>query len=120
MSVCGGSRPSSGGCHEIMHAADALFPGTASHGELAGLGALFCTFLRGDERRFAQIAACLGRHGLPRSPADVGLGADQFVEVVAFAPRTRPDRYTILEHLAMSPDEIRRKLADYADAVADH
>jgi glycerol-1-phosphate dehydrogenase [NAD(P)+] len=119
MAVCGSSRPSSGGCHEIMHATDSLFPGTASHGELAGLGALFCTYLRGDERRFAQMSDCLARHNLPRIPADVGLDADQFVEVVEFAPRTRPDRYTILEHLAMSPDEIRRKLADYVDAVAD-
>jgi glycerol-1-phosphate dehydrogenase [NAD(P)+] len=119
MAVCGSSRPSSGGCHEIMHAADALFPGTASHGELAGLGALFCTFLRGDERRFTQMADCLARHRLPRTPADVGLDAGQFVEVVQFAPRTRPDRYTILEHLAMSPAEIRCKLAEYDDAVAD-
>jgi glycerol-1-phosphate dehydrogenase [NAD(P)+] len=120
MAVCGSSRPSSGGCHEIMHATDSLFPGTASHGELAGLGALFCTFLRGDRRRFAQMADCLARHRLPRTPADVGLDTEQFVEVVEFAPRTRPDRYTILEHLAMSPDEIRRKLADYDNAVADH
>jgi glycerol-1-phosphate dehydrogenase [NAD(P)+] len=30
MAVCGSSRPSSGGCHEIMHATDSLFPGTAS------------------------------------------------------------------------------------------
>jgi glycerol-1-phosphate dehydrogenase [NAD(P)+] len=118
MAVCGSSRPCSGGCHEIIHATDTLFPGTASHGELAGLGALFCTFLRGDERRFAQMAECLARHQLPRTPADVGLNAPQFVEVIEFAPRTRPDRYTILEHLAMSPDEISRKLADYVDAVA--
>src|SRR4051812_22210009 len=120
MAVCGSSRPASGGCHEIMHAIDALYPGTASHGELAGLGALFCTFLRGDERRFAQMSACLSRHQLPRLPADVALDADEFVEAVVFAPRTRPDRYTILEHLAMGPDEIRRKLADYAESVADH
>jgi glycerol-1-phosphate dehydrogenase [NAD(P)+] len=119
MAVCGSSRPSSGGCHEIMHATDSLFPGTASHGELAGLGALFCTFLRGDERRFAQMADCLRRHRLPRTAADVGLDADQFVEVVEFAPHTRPDRYTILEHLAMSPAEIRRKLDQYVQAVAD-
>jgi glycerol-1-phosphate dehydrogenase [NAD(P)+] len=118
MAVCGSSRPSSGGCHEIMHATDSLFPGTASHGELAGVGALFCTFLRGDERRFAQMAHCLSRHLLPRTAADLGLTADQFVEVVEFAPRTRPDRYTILEHLAMPPAEIRRKLAEYDDAVA--
>src|SRR5689334_5608710 len=118
MAVCGSSRPASGGCHEIMHATDSLFPGTASHGELAGLGALFCTFLRGDERRFKQMSECLARHQLPRTPADVGLGEEQFVDVVEFAPRTRPDRYTILEHLAMSRDEIRRKLAEYVDAVA--
>src|SRR5689334_14178391 len=60
MAVCGSSRPASGGCHEIMHAIDSLFPGTGSHGELAGLGALFCTFLRGDKRRFGQMADCLG------------------------------------------------------------
>ena len=117
MAVCGSSRPASGGCHEIMHAVDSLYPGTGSHGELAGLGALFCTFLRGDERRFGQMSECLGRHQLPRLPQDVGLTGEQFVDAVSFAPRTRPDRYTILEHLAMTPDEISRKLADYADAV---
>jgi glycerol-1-phosphate dehydrogenase [NAD(P)+] len=119
MAVCGSSRPSSGGCHEIMHAVDALFPGTASHGELAGLGALFCTFLRGDHRRFVQMAGCLRRHRLPLTHTDVGLSTDQFIEAVEFAPRTRPDRYTILEHLAMSADEIRRKVAEHDDALAD-
>ncbi|AEV89150.1 dehydrogenase [Actinoplanes sp. SE50] len=117
MAVCGSSRPCSGGCHEIIHAADALYPGTASHGELAGLGALFCTFLRGDRRRFGQMADCLARHQLPRSPYDVGLTVEQFVQVIDFAPRTRPDRYTILEHLALTPDEIRQRLAEYEDAL---
>ncbi|RSM41523.1 3-dehydroquinate synthase [Actinoplanes sp. ATCC 53533] len=119
MAVCGSSRPCSGGCHEIIHAADTLYPGTASHGELAGLGALFCTFLRGDERRFGQLSDCLVRHSLPRTAADVGLTREQLAEVVDFAPKTRPDRYTILEHLTLSPDEIRRKLAEYDDAVAN-
>ncbi|WIM96464.1 iron-containing alcohol dehydrogenase family protein [Actinoplanes oblitus] len=118
MAVCGSSRPSSGGCHEIMHAIDSLFPGTASHGELAGLGALFCTFLRGDTRRFAQMADCLERHQLPRTPSDVGLDADQFARAVEFAPRTRPDRYTILEHLAMTPAETLQRLTEYENALA--
>jgi glycerol-1-phosphate dehydrogenase [NAD(P)+] len=117
MAVCGSSRPCSGGCHEIIHAADALYPETASHGELAGLGALFCTFLREDHRRFAQMSECLSRHQLPRTPAEVGLDDEQFTRVVEFAPRTRPDRYTILEHLEMTPDDIRQKLAEYVDAV---
>ncbi|WP_405428920.1 iron-containing alcohol dehydrogenase family protein [Micromonospora sp. NBC_00617] len=119
MAVDGTSRPCSGGCHEIMHAVDSLFPGTASHGELAGLGALFCTWLRGDLRRFGEMSACLARHGLPRLPAEVTLTDDQFIEAVQFAPRTRPDRYTILEHLALSPTETRERLADYAGAIRD-
>ncbi|MGW4501121.1 iron-containing alcohol dehydrogenase family protein [Micromonospora sp. NPDC004336] len=120
MSICGSSRPASGGDHEISHAIDRLFPGTGSHGEQAGVGALFCTFLRGDLERFGQLARCLHRHGLPTGPAGLGLTDEQFAEAVEFAPRTRPDRYTVLEHLAMSPTEIRERLADYAGAIRDH
>jgi glycerol-1-phosphate dehydrogenase [NAD(P)+] len=98
MSVAGTSRPCSGACHEIIHAVDQMFPGTSNHGELAGIGALFATFLREDVARLDQISACLARHGLPRLPTDVGLTESDFVEVVLAAPQTRPDRYTILEH----------------------
>ncbi|HEU5109489.1 MAG TPA: iron-containing alcohol dehydrogenase family protein [Micromonosporaceae bacterium] len=122
MAVCGSSRPASGGCHEISHALDTLFPGTGSHGEQVGLGALFCTFLRGDTARFGQLAACLARHGLPRLPTELGLDDEEFVQAVVHAPRTRPDRYTILEHLDMAPDDARARLADYAGALTslDH
>ena len=99
-------------------AAQQRFRQAEQRGERAGRGALFCTFLRGDERRFKQMADCLCRHQLPTIPADVGLDADQFARIVEFAPRTRPDRYTILEHLEMTPAEIHRKLAEYVDAVA--
>ncbi|MFE0592895.1 iron-containing alcohol dehydrogenase family protein [Micromonospora echinospora] len=119
-SVAGSTRPASGGDHEISHAIDRLYPGTAAHGEQVGLGALFCTFLRDEPERFAQLARCLHRHGLATDPAGLGLTDDQFVEAVQYAPRTRPDRYTILEHLAMSPTETRRRLADYAGALRDH
>ena len=40
MATAGSSRPCSGGDHEILHAIDHLFPGTAHHGELAGVGSL--------------------------------------------------------------------------------
>jgi glycerol-1-phosphate dehydrogenase [NAD(P)+] len=55
---------------------------------------------------------------LPITPAEVGLDAEQFVKVVEFAPRTRPDRYTILEHLELKADEIHRKLVEYVDTLA--
>ena len=48
MATAGSSRPCSGGDHEILHAIDHLFPGTAHHGELAGVGCLFTSWLRGD------------------------------------------------------------------------
>ena len=38
-------------------------------------------------------------------------------EVVEFAPQTRPGRYTILEHLNLSTDQIRDAYADYAKAI---
>jgi glycerol-1-phosphate dehydrogenase [NAD(P)+] len=116
MAAAGSSRPSSGADHEIMHAIDALFPGTANHGELAGIGALFSAFLRDDEQLAGQIDACLRRHGLPRLPADVGLTDDQFAEAVTFAPQTRPDRYTILEHLDLGAAAIRARTSDYVNA----
>jgi glycerol-1-phosphate dehydrogenase [NAD(P)+] len=116
MAAAGSSRPSSGADHEIMHAIDALFPGTANHGELAGVGALFSAFLRDNQRLAEQIDACLRCHDLPRLPADLGLSDEQFAEAVAYAPATRPDRYTILEHLDLDAATIRARTADYVRA----
>ncbi len=118
MSVAGSSRPCSGGDHEIMHAIDQLYPGTASHGELAGVGALFCAVLRGDDGQAALIAGCLRRHGLPRTPADLGLSAGDFAKAVALAPATRPGRYTVLERLDLSDSDIADRVEDYARALA--
>ena len=50
MATAGSSRPCSGGEHEILHAIDHLFPGTAHHGELAGAATLF-TALPARRRR---------------------------------------------------------------------
>jgi glycerol-1-phosphate dehydrogenase [NAD(P)+] len=118
MSVAGSSRPASGGDHEIMHAIDKLYPGTASHGELAGVGALFCTHLRGDTEQARLISACLGRHGLPRTPGDLGLSCADFTKAVGHAPSTRPGRYTILERLGLPEAEIARRVEEYVRSVA--
>src|SRR5580704_13153578 len=118
MSVAGSSRPCSGGDHEIMHAIDQLYPGTASHGELAGVGALFCAVLRGDAGQAGLISACLGRHGLPRTPADLAMSHADFAKAVALAPSTRPGRYTILERLDLPHSDIADRVEDYARAIA--
>ena len=87
MATAGSSRPCSGGDHEILHAIDHLFPGTANHGELAGAASLFTSFLRGDDGLARGIDACLRRHGLPRTPRDLGLTEEQFVEAVVRGAR---------------------------------
>lgn len=118
MVVAGSSRPSSGGDHEILHAVDQLFPGISNHGELAGIGAAFCLYLREDRRRLSLVTECLRRHKLPVTPLDIGLTTEQFTKAVHLAPTTRPGRYTILEHLHLSESEIRERVADYTHVFA--
>jgi glycerol-1-phosphate dehydrogenase [NAD(P)+] len=117
MATAGSSRPCSGGDHEILHAIDHLFPGTAAHGELAGACSLFTSFLHGHARLTASLDDCLGRHGLPRTPEELGLTEDQFVEAVLAAPGTRPGRYTILEQLELDEAGARERLAAFHSSV---
>ncbi len=117
MSVAGTSRPCSGACHEILHALDQAFPGRFDHGEIAGVGALFATYLRGDHAMLAELHACLGRHGLAATPADLGITDAEFVAAVLAAPGTRPDRYTILEHLALDETAAAEAVAGFVSHV---
>lgn len=121
MAFAGDSRPASGGDHEILHAIDHLYPGTANHGELAGIGTAFCYHLRATRlgtggERLREVLTCLGRHDLPRLPGDIGLTVDQFAEAVLYAPQTRPGRYTILEYLSLDKDETRKAVEEYVQA----
>ena len=115
MSVSGSSRPCSGGCHEIGHAIDALHPDAGLHGEVVAVGAMFASYLRKDPQLDA-IDRCFRTYGVPRLPGDLGLTAEQFTEAVVRAPSTRPDRYTILEHLDLDRDEIRHRVDAFVEA----
>jgi glycerol-1-phosphate dehydrogenase [NAD(P)+] len=115
MAVAGSSRPCSGACHEISHAIDAIYPASATHGEQVAVGALFASFLRGAEI-LGKLDATFRRHQVPRLPRDIGLTNEQFVAAVAHAPLTRPDRYTILEHLGMSENEIQARVQEFVNA----
>jgi glycerol-1-phosphate dehydrogenase [NAD(P)+] len=105
MAVAGSSRPCSGACHEISHAIDALFPETASHGQQVAVGALFASSLREDGSADVLDAA-----------PDLGLTEEQFAQAVALAPSTRPDRFTILEHLDLGEEEIAERVRRFVHA----
>lgn len=118
MSVAGTSRPCSGACHEISHALDASHGSPGLHGEQVAVGALFASWLRGDDELVAALDHAMLRHGLPRVPDDLGINADTFVRAVVEAPRTRPDRFTILEHLDLSVEEVRDRVAGFVAAFS--
>jgi glycerol-1-phosphate dehydrogenase [NAD(P)+] len=115
MAAAGSSRPCSGACHEISHAVDALFPGRATHGSQVAVGALFACFLREDEI-LEPLDAAFSRHGVSRVPRDIGLTEEEFTAAVAVAPSTRPDRYTILEHLDLDEAGIHERVHRFVDA----
>ncbi|WP_374984877.1 iron-containing alcohol dehydrogenase family protein [Streptomyces fradiae] len=118
MSISGDTRPASGACHEISHAFDLLHPRRAAlHGEQVGLGAAFAMHLRGARDEAGLFAEVLRRHGLPVLPEDIGFTPGEFVAAVEYAPQTRPGRFTILEHLDLSTDQIRDAYADYAKTI---
>jgi glycerol-1-phosphate dehydrogenase [NAD(P)+] len=115
MAAAGSSSPCSGACHEISHAIDALYPGRASHGEQVAVGALFASFLR-EDRRLDALDSALRRHGVARLPAHLGLTEEEFGAAVAEAPTTRPDRYTILEHLDLHEGAIHDRVHQFVVA----
>jgi glycerol-1-phosphate dehydrogenase [NAD(P)+] len=115
MSVAGSSRPCSGGCHEVSHALDALFGSPGLHGEQVAVGALFASYLR-DDPELQIIDSCLRHHGVPRVPGDLGLSPEEFTAAVVEGPQTRPDRYTILEHLDLDPTQARKRVDAFIEA----
>jgi glycerol-1-phosphate dehydrogenase [NAD(P)+] len=115
MAAAGSSIPCSGACHEISHAIDALYPGRASHGEQVAVGALFASFLR-EDGRLGALDGALRRHGVARLPGDLGLTNEEFAAAAAEAPGTRPDRYTILEHLDLDASTIGDRVGEFVVA----
>lgn len=118
MTVAGSSRPCSGACHEISHALDASHGSPGLHGAQVAFGALFASWLRGDDELFARLDGAMRTHGLPRTPEDLGIDRGVFVSVVIEAPRTRPDRFTILEHLDPSPARVEELVDEYLATLA--
>lgn len=116
MTAAGSTRPCSGACHTIAHSLDRARPGAGMHGELVAVGTMLASFLREDPM-LPDIDRCFRRRGVPRVPRDLGLGAGDLVGAVLAAPALRSDRrYTILEHLELSPDEARSRVDDFIAA----
>ena len=69
-----------------------------------------------EDERLDALAAALGRFGVARLPRDLGLSDEEFAAAVHLAPSTRPDRYTVLEHLGLDEGQIADRVREFVVA----
>ena len=99
--IAGSSRPCSGAEHLFSHALDKLAPGIGLHGEKCGIGSIMMAKLQGqDWKRFAKT---LKDVGAPTTAKEIGLDSKTLAKAMTIAQDLRPERYTILKEIKMTP-----------------
>ena len=48
---------------------------------------------------------------------DLGFNDDEFMQIINKAPSTRPNRFTILEHLKLNENQIKNKINEFNSAI---
>lgn len=108
MGIAGSSRPCSGAEHMISHAIDKLYPNTAMHGEQVAVGTVIAERLRGND--FKKYVEIFKKLGIPYHWKQLGLSKNQMINVVIFAPKTRPGRYSILNQVKLNKKIVKKAL----------
>ncbi len=108
MCLVGSSRPASGSEHKISHSMDYLSPGRdILHGEQVGIATLFTMalqknpYLKAVKRLYQDIK-------FPVKISCLKINLEDFIKIVMYAKKMRPQRYTILEDRNLRETEIRK------------
>jgi len=110
MCIYGTSRPASGSEHKISHSIDHYFPlSEGLHGEQVGIAAIFTMFLQ-ENKYLVRMKRLYEEIGFPVKLSYLGLGREEFIQVVMNATKIRPERYTILEEIKPTAQDIQRAL----------
>ena len=110
MCIYGTSRPASGSEHKISHSIDHYFPlSQGLHGEQVGIAAIFTMFLQ-KNKYLEKMKRLYKRIGFPAKLSYLGLSQEEFIQVVVNATKIRPERYTILEEIKPTAEDIQRAL----------
>ena len=99
--IAGSSRPCSGAEHLFSHALDKLAPGVGLHGEKCGIGAIMMAKLQGQD--WKKIIQTLKDVGAPTTAKKIGLKPETLAKALTIAQDLRPERYTILKEVKMTP-----------------
>jgi len=109
--IAGSSRPGSGSEHLFSHALDKLAPNVGLHGEKCGIGTILMAKLQGQD--WKKIVHTLRNVGAPTTAKQIRLKKEILVEALMIAQSLRPQRYTILKEINMTP----QKALDVAKAT---
>jgi glycerol-1-phosphate dehydrogenase [NAD(P)+] len=113
MEVAGSSRPCSGSEHEISHAIDKYCPEYQSYHGIQVAYATLITLALQNNKKFERIKKNYLKIGLPVSLKDLNISKEKFLDVLVNAPSTRPERYTILEHLNYTKADYEKLLLKF-------
>ena len=105
--VVGTSRPVSGSEHKFSHALDMLSNRPAMHGEQVAVGTILSLYLHQDH--WQRVKRALEIIGAPTTLKALGVDKEIAVRAMLHAPKIRPGRYTIFQHI-----NIDRRLAEEA------
>jgi len=108
MGIAGSSRPCSGAEHKFSHGLDAILAGPTLHGEQVAIGTIVATYLRGGD--YKKIVSFLKVTGVPVNSRQLGVPEEKMVEALVYAPKTRPERFTILEDIKIDEKMARDAL----------
>lgn len=114
MSIAGSSRPCSGSEHLFSHALDMIAPRPALHGEQCGVGTIMMAHLHGLD--WEEIRETLRLLSAPTTASELGIGKEYIVEALVKAKEIRPERYTILNEVSLTPSEAR-ELAELCGVI---
>ncbi|MGH7859940.1 MAG: iron-containing alcohol dehydrogenase family protein [Candidatus Binatia bacterium] len=105
MEIAGSSRPCSGAEHLFSHAVDRIASRPGMHGAQVGLGTLLMSVLRGED--WQSLRTSMRRLGAPISAREAGIRDDDVIEGLLHARETRPERYTLLDEISLTPKTAR-------------
>lgn len=109
MSLAGSSRPCSGAEHLISHAMDTLNKNNL-HGIQVGISSIIANYLH--EGNPEKIVSFLEIFGLPTTLEAIGLDFEDFKYIMRNATKTRPGRYTILNEINLSDENLEKIFKD--------
>ncbi len=98
MRITKNSRPASGAEHLISHALDKILEKPRRHGIQCGFATIFTLNIHNYNDLESIITLYKGIN-FPVKFGEIGFNKNEFLKAVEYAPKTRPERYTILNEI---------------------